>query len=153
MAYSAIATAQARVRGAMLLSTTSTPTLAQATAFGAGITGEIDTALASHGITTPVTTPAAFLAWLVEVETVGWAARIASAMFADDAGENSDEQVSRLDRWYQNAMKRIWDGSAIPPTLGLGAASLPASYTTRYPDEQPDLGDIVLTAFGSDWAT
>lgn len=153
MAYSTIAAAQSRVRDAHTLSTTSTPTLAEATAFGAGVTGEIDSALASHGVTTPVAAPAAFVAWLADVEANGWALRIAAAMMADASGENSDEAASKLERMYRDAMKRLWDGTAIPPSLSVSSSSLPSSDWTKYPDEPPTLGANQVTAFGSDWAS
>lgn len=142
MAYSTQAAAESRVRGPALTAT-STPTATEAAAFGLGITGEINTALASHGVTVPVTTPAAFLAWLVELETVGWASRIASVMYADVSGENSDEAAAKLERWYQAGLARLWDGSAIPPSLGVSSASLPSSYSTRYPDTDAVIGDDI----------
>lgn len=149
MAYSTQAAAESRVRGPALTSS-SIPTATEAAAFGLGVAGEIDTALASHGVTVPVTTPAAFLAWLVELETVGWAARIAAVMYADSAGENSDESAAKLDRWYQAGLARLWDGSAIPPSLAMATAVLPTSYSVQYPDDAAVVGtDIGANAAGA----
>lgn len=133
------------------LSGTSTPTSAEVTTMIDDVEGEINSALASHGVTVPVTAPAAFLAWLGDISANGTAALAMTARFADPTGINADSGASRLEKRFRDAMARLWDGSAIPASLALDSAVLPTSYSVEYPDEEPDLGDIQTTAFGASW--
>lgn len=111
-----------------------------------GIADDMDAAIASHGHTVPVTAPARFVAWLEAVNAWGAAATILTARFADDKGVNSNTAGGRLERRYQKALAKLWDGSAIPG--GVGGTALSTSYAVEYPDEAPDdLGDIQDPAF------
>lgn len=142
MAYCALTDVEARVRG-VALSTTSTPKAAEATAMMADDYAEINAAIASHGVTVPVTTPASFVAWLLGVNADGTAAKVAAVAYADDDGINADRGVGLLERRWRDAMKRLWDGTAIPAELSVSSAALPTSYSVEFPDDHAVIGTSI----------
>lgn len=147
-AYCALTDVEARLRGAALGAST-TPTSTEATNVMADVYAEINAAIASHGITTPITTPAGFLAWLVAVNADGAASIVAAVRYADADGVNSDNGASLLRERFDAAMARLWDGSAIPSDLSVSSAALPSSYTVAYPDELPDVDVVGANVMGA----
>lgn len=150
MTYCALGAVEGRLRGPALTAA-STPTASEAEDMIADVAAAIDAALASHGITTPVASPAAFAAWLATVNADGATSSVLTARFADDRGPNSNTAAARWERRYQDAMARLWDGSAIPDSLSQTSASLPSSLSTSYTDAEPVLSTLRTPAFGSGW--
>lgn len=150
MAYCVLADVEGRLRGPALTSA-STPTQAEAVDFIDDIGAEIDAALASHGLTVPLSAPSGFIRWLATVNADGATASVLTARFADDRGINSNTAAARWERRYQAALERLWDGSAIPDSIGQSSASMPSSLSTSYPTEEPDLSTLRTPAFGSGW--
>lgn len=82
------------------------PTRAQVTGYMSAVAAEIDTALSANGVTTPVTTPAAFLEMITELNAVGAAAKAEQAGYPD-SGEGSNAQ--RLYDAYQKGLDRLYE--------------------------------------------
>lgn len=131
-----------------VLTTSSTPTLAEADGMGEDVYAEIHGALTSNGVTVPVAAPASFVALLKGIMKDGWAARIAAVRARDDRGINSDGAASLLERRYQANLKRLWDGTAIPKSLLDGDTAMASSYQVAHPDTEPTLGRFRPSAFG-----
>ena len=121
------------------LTTTTSPTLAEAVQIQDGITADIDAALAIGGLSVPVTTPAALVSWLAAVESWGTCAEILKARFQDPSGINSEATWAFFETRYQAAIAAIRTGTAV--TLS-GSPTMPQSYFTRNPDVDEDLGDL-----------
>ena len=114
-------------------------TLAQVEAIGTGIAAEIDARLAGCGYTTPVTSPAGALAYLLAVETWGWAAAIQRSRFRDQHAANTESAWKFWQEKYTLALTGLcdWAEGAIG---SVAAVHLPTSYWTVNPDTDPDLG-------------
>lgn len=116
------------------------------------IASEIDTALSSAGVITPITAAmsASFFRWVEKVNIDGAAAAVLTVRYADDRGINSNTAAARWTRQYEAAMSKIWSGDAIPDGLTLTAGNLPTSYAVEYKDENFEQGDVQGTSFPSD---
>lgn len=121
------------------LTASTTPTLTEAATLHEWIAADVNAALAVGGITPPVTTPAALVSWLGKVEADGLASTVLKVRFQDLSGVNSEGAWSFYEKRYQDALTLIRAGQAA--TLA-GAGCEPASYYTRNPDEDEDLGDL-----------
>jgi len=120
------------------LTATTAPTLTEAATIHEGITADINAALATGGVTPPVTSPAALVSWLGAVESWGTCAEILKTRFQDLSGVNTEGAWTFFETRYQDAIKWIRDGSAA--TLA-GSGMEPASDLTRNPDTEQDYGD------------
>lgn len=121
-----------------MLTATSTPSLADRQTFLDDIAGEIDAALSSRGIGTPVTiasAPQSFLDFLKVTNAIGAAAQIVAALLPNQEGYGSSTYDQWLDKQYEERLKGLRDGSAIPDVVVPGGtgASLPRSYWTTNP--------------------
>lgn len=141
MTYATLGVALARLGRNGDLSTTTVPSLTEAGAIHAGISGEIDAALASSGLTVPVTTPASLVAWLTEIEIHGVCAEVLRARFQDAQGINSSSTATYHQERFKAGMDRLWSGVGLDELTG--SACMPEGYFTRNPDEAEDLGDLV----------
>jgi hypothetical protein len=103
-----------------------TPTTTQVTEFISKIAGEIDTVLQGRGLTTPVTTPAAFVEFLEQLNAVGAAALAERAMFPESQGLQGPTSAAAV-HWkqYQDGLKWLKEGNL--PT-GTTAEALPFSF-------------------------
>ena len=121
------------------LSATTSPTLTEAATIHEGISADVDAAVVMGGLAVPVTTPAALVSWLGAVEAWGTCAEILKTRFQDLSGVNSEGAWTFFEKRYQDAIAQIRAGNAA--TLA-GAGCEPASYYTRNPDTDEDLGDL-----------
>lgn len=122
------------------LSTTTSPTLAEAAVIHDGVTADVNAALAMSGLVVPVTTPASAVSWLGAVEAWGVCAEILKARFQDAAGVNRDSAWGFFEERYRDGIAMIRAGGA---AILAGSPVMPASWRTRNPDEDEDLGDAV----------
>lgn len=142
-AYCALTDVEARLRGAAL-SASSQPTTTEATAIMADVYAHINAAIASHGVTVPITTPASFLAWLVAVNADGAAAQVGALRFANVQNTSNDDRgLALVEKRFAEAMARLWDGSALPAELAVSSAKLPTSYSVEFPDDPAVIGESI----------
>ena len=99
---------------AFRLSATSNPSTTQAAQFMSAVAAEINTALASNGITVPVTTPAYFLDDVTRLNALGAAAMILQAAFPAREGPGSSTLAASLMLQYRTALKAYRSGEGIP---------------------------------------
>lgn len=127
----------------------SAPSATEATTLIDQIDGEINTVLASVGVTVPVAAPAHFVSALAILNTYGAAVLVAQAMFPDRAGaaEGSAALYTVWDQRYRTGLAKLRDGSGIPPSVAVGGRVHPSTYFTRNPDAEEDLGDIAEPTF------
>lgn len=123
-------------------------TVTQVDAIGEGIAAEIDATLAGCGFSTPVTTPASAVTYLTTVNVWGWAAEIQRARYRNPDAANKESAWSFYEDRYQEALKGLcaWAEGA----LAQGGTSLPASFTTVFPDavDEPEWTDNEQIVFG-----
>lgn len=152
MAYCILSDVEGRLRGPAL-SSESTPTVSEAESMITGIGAEIDMALDIHNVATPVTTPARFVLWLKELNTVGAAASALMTRKADASGLNADAAASRLEKRYQDGLALLRSGAAIPTELRTDTTNLPTALHIERPDEEPfAVGDLRRNPFDSAFA-
>lgn len=149
MAYAVIADVQDLI-AQFPLSTTSTPTTAQATTIMNDTANEIDMRLSRAGVTTPVTTPAAFLRALALLNAYGTAAAVLKSMFPAATGPGETPAYAFWEKRYQDGLAAISDGSFLPDdVVVVGSSGLvePSTYLTRNPDSEEDTGVIAEPMF------
>lgn len=132
MAYCTITEVQA-LNPKRTYSSSTTPTQTQVEVHIDSIAAEIDTILKGRGLTTPVTTPAAFLAYLVQVNAYGVAALAEMGMFPEAVGTGQSPQGDRLWRLYVRAMTFLEKGD-LPSAIQSGD---PSSFFTEHPITEP----------------
>lgn len=112
------------------------PTLAQVEAFIEQIADHIDSVLAAQGVSVPVTAPANFLSWLGRLNALGAAAQAELAAFPEvQTNLGGSFSGARYQRMYDDGIKQLIAGSAIPPTAGTAGARITA---TAYGVDNPD---------------
>jgi len=114
-------------------STSSVPTTAQVEEHVDNIAGAIDTVLKGRGLTTPVTTPTAFVTWLKQVNAYGAAALAEMGMFPEAVGMGQSPQGDRLWKLYQQAMSFLQKGD-LPAAI---QSDDPSSFWTEHPVTEP----------------
>lgn len=130
------------------ISASSSPTTTQVSAMLADVEAEINVALANQGVSTPYATAGDFLDWLGKLSADGTAARTLKAMFPDSSGPMETPAYKYFSDQYAAGLKAIRDGSMLPPAAGAsGVEAVPASYQTRYSDEEADDGRIGTPRF------
>ena len=134
------------------ITSTSKPSSAQLSTINTQMSNEIDVALSASGVAVPVTSPAAFLGWLVLLNAYGAAAAVLQSMFPDGSGPaNARESVAFWEKRYQTGLAGIKDGSLIPPDALTNAGALaPSTYFTRNPDDEEDIGALADPFFRRD---
>lgn len=132
MAYCAIADVRA-LNPQRTYSATSKPSTTQVEGHIDDIAGQIDTVLKGRGLTTPVTTPAAFVTYLEQVNAYGAAALAEMGMFPEAGGVGATPQGDRLWKLYSQAMKYLQSGD-LPSAIQSGD---PASFFTEHPITEP----------------
>jgi len=126
------------------------PTTTQATSFVDEIDAEINVLLEKHSVTTPVTSPAAFLTWLGNVSANGATATVLKSMFPDATGPGETPAYSFFEKRYQDALKELRAGDVIPASLLESEDDAgPSTYFTRNPVDEEDLGGISEPYFKS----
>ncbi len=142
MAYATITQLQGLL-AKFTLSTTTTPTTAQATEILSQVSQEVDVALASKGVAPPVASPSYFVDWLEHVNCYGAAAQVLKSAFPGSRGQAEEPAYAYWQKLYDQSMKGIKDGSMLPPGLTANDSYVaPSTYFTRNQDEEEDLGDI-----------
>jgi hypothetical protein len=133
--------------GGLAPDTESAPTAADSQTIIAGVESEMNVKLAVAGLTVPFVptvdpNSVAFSVWLRTVSCWGSAATIIRAISPSAEGPDGALLWSYYEKKYQTALKAIEDGSALPTSLGgVPASGDPASYYTRFPDDDSDEGD------------
>lgn len=139
--YTTLAQCLARLGKNGDLTATTSPTLTEAASLHEGVHSDVNAALVEGGVSTvPVTTPTALVSWLGTVEAWGTCAEILKVRFQDIQGVNAEGAWSFFETRYQQALTSIRAGTAASLS---GSPVMPASYYTRNPDEEEDLGDLV----------
>jgi len=138
--YTTLEGALARLGRSGDLSSTTSPTLTEARTFHAGINGQINAALASNGLTVPVTSPDELVAWLGAIEAYGLCAEVLKVRYQDVSGPNSGASWEFFEDRFQAGMDKLWAGTGITALAGLDTG--PQSYFTRNVDTDEDLGDL-----------
>lgn len=143
MAYATTSDVAARL-GSFDLSASSQPTTTEVSSFLDERSGYIDAVLSAAGVSTPVTSPSSFTAYLRSLEAAGATADALAVKFPDGSGAGSvEETISYWLKVWDDGMAGLKDGSLIPDGVSQSAAGLPTSFFTEYPDEAPDLGDLL----------
>lgn len=88
----------------------SKPTATQVTSMCTDVANEIDTVLQGRGLTTPVTTPTEFVAFLLLVNATGAAAYAEAGMLPEASGIGSTPQDAKLWSKYQAMLKFLGSG-------------------------------------------
>lgn len=141
---------------AVRFTATSTPSTADAQTFLDDIAGEIDAVLGGRGLATPVTiasAPQSFLDFLKVTNAIGAAAQVVAALLPNQEGYASATYDQWLDRQYEERLKGLRDGSAIPDVVLPGATggSLARSFWTTNPtDDDGNEHEPVFTR-GMQW--
>lgn len=123
----------------------SSVTVNQATHMVNAVSSEIDGVLSGAGLSTPVTTPAGFIAHLSLLNAYGTAAMILKSAFPEAAMAGSAPAYAFWEERYQSGLKALRAGKDIPTGVDSGIIEndiLPSSYFTRNPDTEEELGDI-----------
>jgi len=133
MAYCVIADVQA-LNAKRTYDATSTPTATQVESLITRIANEIDTVLAARGLDTPVTTPAAFLDHLKQVNAYGAAALAEMAMFPETSGLGETPHSAMLWKIYKEKLQALAEGQ-LP--VAVTASYPPESFFTAHGDTEP----------------
>jgi len=141
VAYTTLARVLSRMGRNGELTAKTVPSLVEAEAIHDGVSAEIDAAMAGAGFTVPITEPPALVSWLAAIESWGTTAELLKVRFQDASGPGSEASWAFFERRYQDAMKRLWAGDMLDEVAGASVA--PASWYTRNPDGEEDLGDGV----------
>lgn len=127
------------------LSSSTSPTLAQASSMNEGVSAQIDNALASNGLTVPVTSPSSLVAYLRLVNSWGLAWMVGKALQPDASGPVKDKGYIVFRDAYFDALKQLREGVGLDTAAN--ATILPGGYFVSYPDENVSLGDQAEPAF------
>ncbi len=109
--------------------TTTTPTQVQVEEFIERIAAEIDVVMGGRGLTVPVTTPAALVTFLEQLNALGAAAMAEQAMFPESKGQMSVPAGAVLWKRYQDGLAWLKEGSL--PSDADDAAAIPFGLFTR----------------------
>jgi hypothetical protein len=126
------------------------PTLTQAGEMQAGVSAEIDMAIAPHVASTPVASPSGLVTYLGAVEAWGTAAEILKAKFQSGGGPDAEKAWAFFEGRYQKALTRLAEGAGVDSSAG--DQLLPESYYTRNPDIHEEIGDIAEPVFADGMA-
>ena len=98
---------------------------------------EIDSVLASQGLTVPAVLPVTFVTHLRHLNALGAAALAESSAFPEAAGQiGGSGTAERYWRMYREGLRALIDGSSIPPTSGTaGGRILAQSFGSNNLDE------------------
>lgn len=146
MAYATIPDVQ-RLMAQFVIGTSSKPTNAEVDSVITDIDHEVNVVLESRGIDIPVTTPSTFVGWLGMVVSYGACAAVLKSMFPASQGPGENPAYAFWESRYKAALKGIMDGKLIPSTVPQSTKAKPATYFTRNPDQEEDLGDIAEPSF------
>ena len=150
MSYAAIARVQGLIPKFVITAST-TPNTTQAEQIIDDVDGEINACLDSISLAIPVTTPQDFVDRLAHLNAVGAAAAILRAVFPNATGPGESPAFAFWWSWYKDGKKALLEKVGIPPSLLSGGTSVqPATYLTRNPDENEDIGDIAEPVFTRD---
>lgn len=131
-----------------IIDETTSPSSTELTTIIEDVEGEIDTALRTQGVSTPVATPTYLLDWLEGLASTGAAARALKSMFPDAGGPGQVAASEFYQRIYERGLAGIRDGTMIPPeAVSSGSSVSPSTYFTRNPDEEEALGSIAEPFF------
>lgn len=147
MAYASADDVQAHIANIDITSTTKVST-DELTKLLTQTNSEIDAALASQGLTTPVTTPDEFVNELAQLNARGSAALALLALYPAEAGPGSSGQAAQLWRAYLNRLKELRQGIGIPS----GAVSADTTGTIRtFFGDQNAIGEGVDSTLTDQW--
>jgi hypothetical protein len=114
--------------------TSSTPTQLQVESFITRIGSEIDSALSLWGITTPVTSPVAFVDHLKQLNAYGAAALAEMGQFPEMAIPGTTPHGSKLWQMYKDGLAKLEEGKF--PIGGIGPQ--PTSFFEKHEGEDED---------------
>ncbi len=123
------------------ISGTSAPTSTQLTTILEDVAGELNTCMAAQGLVVPVIAPNYFLDWLEGLASAGAAARALKSMFPGATGPAETPAYSFWQRIYDNGLKMIKSGDAIPPDADTTGVIAPSTYGTGHPTSDEDVGE------------
>ena len=147
MAYAVIADVT-ELLAQFTLDANSSPSTDQATNILSDISDEIDTALASKGISVPVTAPTYYKDALGRLNAYGAAAAVLKSMFPDATGAGETPAYAFWEGRYKRGLEGIKNGTLIPPDLTKGSGEVaPSTYLTVNPDAEVEDGDIAGSFF------
>ena len=112
------------------LSGSSKPTETQVEGYLVRSAGEIDSALASVGLSVPVTEPPEFVEDLRQLNAEGAAGMALLAAYPNTGGPGSTDAGPTYLRGYRQRLTEFRKGIGIPSTSPQDAAGAPASYFT-----------------------
>lgn len=140
MAYCVIGDVNARIARVGALSATTALTETQGEDIVDGVAADIDGRLAVLGISGPVTTPAAAVAYLKNLNVWGAASEILKARLPSSQGPAGDRGAWTFwEKRYQDGLASL--EAVMGGLVGQGAsAGHTSSYTTRNPTKDEDLG-------------
>ena len=131
-------------------SATTTPTTAQIEDYIDQIAAEMDTVLEGRGLTVPVTTPAAFLKFLVHLNALGASSMAEKAMFPETQGLVSTSSAAVLWKQYREGLDYLAAGNLSSEVIG-DATALPFSFFEQNKDvdtEPEEAHDWLKPKFG-----
>lgn len=142
MTYASVDAVQALIPH-IQLTATSRPTLTQVQGFLDRLSAEVDGALASRGITVPITTPAYFLTSIDNLVSMGAAGQALMAALPGQGGPTTGGQGREYWNHYVEMLKAYRRGEGIPTEVEVEIitteAGTPRSYFT-------DIGAVGATA-------
>ncbi len=127
--YSSLADLKARAP-ILVIDAESTPTEQQAGIYISQCNEEINSALASQGVSVPVAVPDTFKRDLRQLEATGAAALALLARFPQEAGPGSLAQGPLLWRTYRDRLKEFRKGVGIPVGVSSGTERSPRGFLT-----------------------
>lgn len=116
MAYAAVPDVQDYL-STFTITVASTPSTAQVTQMIANCANEIDSALLSGGYAVPITSPAVFLAELVQLNALGTAAWVAWQAFPATTGPDGSPLAAAMSKQYQARLQQLRLGVGVPVGL------------------------------------
>lgn len=150
MAYATEVRVEA-LMGQFPISDSSKPTTTQVAVIIGQVDALVDAALATQGLTVPVTAPAYFLEFVTGWSTNGVVAQVLRSGFPDVIGPGEQPAFRYWQRLFDDVMVGIKSGDLIPAdAVRAGIFVAPSTYLTRNPDENEDLGDIAEPLFKRD---
>ncbi len=114
----------------------SPPTIADGIAFADHACGEIDAILSGHGLVTPVTAPASFVAKLTDLAALYAASLVAAGLFPQAAGPASTTLHTFLMSLYHKGLAGLRAGEGLPLAATKEPAAMPRSFWTSNPFDE-----------------
>ena len=139
--YTTVAAGLVRLGRNGNLTTTTTPTLAEAADLLADVEALVEGELAGAGVTIPLTSPAAALAYVRRMVEYAFAAEVLKTRFPDTAGPGAESAWSFYEHRFHGMLDKMPAIiNALTGDVPVSSVLLPTSYGVENPDEDNDLG-------------